>query len=98
MAVKLVVIYPLPGDVEAFETAYNRDHVPMAVEKLAGKTKIVSTRVLGPPGRGNRPSTASLRFISHRWRPSNNVRLLKAANRRLGMQFRFHLAAHQSFW
>src|SRR5579864_6871050 len=49
MAVKLVVIYPRPKDVEAFETAYNRDHVPLAVEKLAGKTKIVSTRVLGPP-------------------------------------------------
>jgi hypothetical protein len=27
MAVKLVVIYPRPKDVEAFETVYNRDHV-----------------------------------------------------------------------
>ena len=26
MAVKLVVIYPRPKDVEAFETVYNRDH------------------------------------------------------------------------
>ena len=42
-----MVIYPRPKDVEAFETVYNRDHVPMAVEKLAGKTKIVSTRALG---------------------------------------------------
>ena len=49
MAVKLVVIYPRPKDVEAFETVYDRDHVPMAVDKLAGKTKIVSTRVLGSP-------------------------------------------------
>ena len=49
MAVKLVVIYPRPKDVEAFETVYNRDHVPMAVAKLAGKTKIVATRVLGSP-------------------------------------------------
>jgi uncharacterized protein (TIGR02118 family) len=49
MAVKLVVIYPRPNDVEAFETVYNRDHVPMAVAKLAGKTKIVATRVLGSP-------------------------------------------------
>jgi uncharacterized protein (TIGR02118 family) len=49
MAAKLVVIYPRPKDVEAFETVYNRDHVPMAVEKLAGKTKIVATRVLGSP-------------------------------------------------
>src|SRR5216683_4347138 len=49
MAVKLVVIYPRPRDVEAFETVYNRDHVPMAVAKLAGKTKLVATRVLGSP-------------------------------------------------
>ena len=40
MTVKLVVIYPCPDDIEAFETVYNRDHVPMAVAKLAGKTKI----------------------------------------------------------
>jgi hypothetical protein len=46
MAVKLVVLYPQPKDVEAFERVYKRDHVPMAVEKLAGKTKIVATRVL----------------------------------------------------
>ena len=82
MAVKLVVIYPRPKDVEAFETVYNRDHVPMAVAKLAGKTKLVATRVLGSP-RANLRSTASLRFISLRWRLSNNVPLLKAANRRL---------------
>lgn len=49
MVVKLVVLYPRPKDVEAFETAYHRDHVPMAVDKLAGKTKIVATRVLGSP-------------------------------------------------
>jgi uncharacterized protein (TIGR02118 family) len=49
MAVKLVVIYPRPKDVEAFEAVYNQDHVPMDVAKLAGKTKIVATRVLGSP-------------------------------------------------
>src|SRR5438445_13517748 len=49
MAVKLVVMYPRPKDVEAFEAVYNRDHVPMAVAKLAGKTEIVATRVLGSP-------------------------------------------------
>jgi uncharacterized protein (TIGR02118 family) len=50
MAVKLVVIYPRPKDVEAFEAVYKREHAPMAVAKLAGKTKIVATRVLGSPG------------------------------------------------
>lgn len=49
MAVKLLVIYPRPTNIQAFETVYNRDHVPMAVEKLVGKTKIVATRVLGSP-------------------------------------------------
>lgn len=49
MPVKLVVIYPRPKDIQAFETVYSRDHVPMAVEKLAGKTKLVATRVLGSP-------------------------------------------------
>ena len=49
MPVKLVVIYPRPKDIQTFETVYNRDHVPIAVEKLAGKTKLVATRVLGSP-------------------------------------------------
>ena len=49
MAIKLVVIYPNPKDASAFERVYNREHVPMAVEKLGGKTKIVATRVLGSP-------------------------------------------------
>ena len=52
MAVKLMVIYPRPKDIEAFETVYNQDHVPMAVGKLAGKAKIVATRVLGSPAAG----------------------------------------------
>jgi uncharacterized protein (TIGR02118 family) len=47
--VKLVVIYPRPKDVAAFEEVYQNEHVPMAVEKLAGKTKMVATKVLGSP-------------------------------------------------
>jgi uncharacterized protein (TIGR02118 family) len=49
MTVKLVVIYPRPDDIEAFETVYNRDHVPMAVAKLGGKTKIVASKIVGSP-------------------------------------------------
>jgi uncharacterized protein (TIGR02118 family) len=49
MAVKLVVIYPRPTDVDVFEKLYTQEHVPMAVEKLAGKTKAVMTRVLDSP-------------------------------------------------
>lgn len=49
MAVKLVVMYPRPRDIEAFDKIYNEEHVPMAIAKLAGKTKMVGTRVLGSP-------------------------------------------------
>jgi len=43
--VKLVVIYPRPTDIGVFEKLYAEQHVPMAVEKLAGKIKFVSTKV-----------------------------------------------------
>ena len=49
MSVKLIVIYPRPKNVEAFETVYKDEHVPLAVAKLIGKTRIVATRVLGAP-------------------------------------------------
>jgi uncharacterized protein (TIGR02118 family) len=48
-SVKLIVAYPQPKDVEAFESVYEKEHVPMAVAKLAGKTKIVATKVLQSP-------------------------------------------------
>jgi uncharacterized protein (TIGR02118 family) len=47
--VKLVVIYPRPRDVEAFERIYTNEHVPLAVAKLGGKTKIVATKILASP-------------------------------------------------
>lgn len=49
MTVKLVVIYPCPDDIEAFETVYKRDHVPMAVAKLGGKSKLVASEIVGSP-------------------------------------------------
>jgi len=47
--VKLIVIYPRPKDIEAFEKLYQEEHVPMAVEKLSGKTKLVATKVVATP-------------------------------------------------
>jgi uncharacterized protein (TIGR02118 family) len=47
--VKLIVMYPQPKDVNAFENLYQKEHVPMAVEKLKGKTKLVATKVIGAP-------------------------------------------------
>jgi uncharacterized protein (TIGR02118 family) len=46
---KLIVIYPRPTDAESFERAYLSQHVPMAVEKLAGKTKIVASKISDSP-------------------------------------------------
>lgn len=54
-AAKLVVIYPVPTDIEKFERLYLEQHVPMAVAKLAGKTKIVATRVLSSARGGSAP-------------------------------------------
>src|ERR1700741_2986113 len=48
-AAKLVVIYLRLKDVEAFEKIYLTEHVPMAVEKLVGKTKIVATKITASP-------------------------------------------------
>lgn len=47
--VKLVVMYPRPKDIDAFEKLYQSEHVPMAVEKLKGKTKFVATKVTASP-------------------------------------------------
>jgi uncharacterized protein (TIGR02118 family) len=49
VGVKLIVIYPRPTDTESFERVYQNQHVPMAVGKLAGKIKIVASKVAGSP-------------------------------------------------
>jgi uncharacterized protein (TIGR02118 family) len=46
---KLIVMYPPPKEIKAFEAVYRNEHVPLAVAKLQGKTKIVATKVLGSP-------------------------------------------------
>lgn len=64
-AVKLVVMYPRPKDIDAFEKAYQDEHVPMAMEKLKGVTKFVATKVIGAP-QGTPPfhRIAELHFAS----------------------------------
>src|SRR5258706_3638888 len=45
---KLVVLYPYPKDVGAFERVYSEDHVPMVNENaMKGITKFVATKVVG---------------------------------------------------
>jgi uncharacterized protein (TIGR02118 family) len=48
-SVKLIVAYPQPVDVDAFEKLYLDEHVPLAIAKLQGKTKIVATKILASP-------------------------------------------------
>jgi uncharacterized protein (TIGR02118 family) len=48
-SVKMIVAYPQPKDAAAFDHVYTQEHVPMAVAKLQGKTKIVATKVLQSP-------------------------------------------------
>jgi len=48
-SVKIVVIYPRPQDEEAFETAYQEEHMPMVEEKLKGMTRFVASKVTGSP-------------------------------------------------
>ena len=97
MTVKLVVIYPRPDDIEAFETVYNRDHVPMAIAKLAGKTKIVASKIVGSP-QGTPYFNALQRSISPPWRLCKPAPHRTAANRRSRMQWQFLPAAHRSSW
>lgn len=45
-AAKLIVMYPVPTDMETFERRYAEEHVPMAVEKLTGKIRFVASLIL----------------------------------------------------
>ena len=47
--VKLIVAYPQPTHVEAFEKTYQEEHVPLAIRNLRGMTKIVATRIVASP-------------------------------------------------
>ena len=49
MAVKLVVLYPYPEDIEAFERAYTNEHVPLVAERVPNVAKYVVSRAIGAP-------------------------------------------------
>ena len=47
---KIIVLYPTPRDVGAFERAYTQDHAPMVTpETFQGITKFVASKVAGTP-------------------------------------------------
>ncbi len=47
--VKLVVLYPTPTDVEAFDRAYVQEHAPMVNEKVPNVTRWTASKVIGTP-------------------------------------------------
>jgi uncharacterized protein (TIGR02118 family) len=53
--IKVVVMYPRPTDVDAFEKAYLEEHVPLAAEKIKGMTRFSATKILGTPDGGEAP-------------------------------------------
>src|SRR5437762_14103574 len=47
---KIVVLYPAPRDVTAFERAYVQDHAPMVTpQNFKGMTKFVASKIVGTP-------------------------------------------------
>ena len=48
---KLIVMYPQPKDLDAFERAYSNEHIPMAASifQAAGATKAVLSKATGSP-------------------------------------------------
>ena len=48
---KLIVMYPPPKDLAAFERAYSSEHIPMAapIFQAAGAKKAVFSKVTGSP-------------------------------------------------
>ena len=47
--IKVVVMYPRPTDVDAFEKAYLEEHVPLAMEKIKGVIKFAATKLVATP-------------------------------------------------
>ena len=83
-SVKLTVIYPRPKDFDAFEHIYQSEHVPLAVARLAAKTKMVATKVLASP-QGTPPFYHIAEFTFHRCKLWRNALLRPAAKKCLHM-------------
>ena len=52
---KLIVMYPAPKDVEVFERRYEKEHVPLAVEKLTGKIRFDANLITSAPVEAKAP-------------------------------------------
>ena|SRR5690349_3744856 len=47
---KIVVLYPPPKDLAAFERAYVDEHIPIAREKITGNPRFVFSKAVAAPG------------------------------------------------
>lgn len=64
---KLVVLYPAPRDVDAFERVYTEEHAPLVNPRtFKGITKFVASRIVGTPDGSPAPfhRVAELHFPS----------------------------------
>jgi uncharacterized protein (TIGR02118 family) len=73
---KIVVLYPRPTDIAAFEKAYVEEHVPM-VPEFPGITKFVQTRVVGTSS----GETAPFHRIAELYFPSMEILKTAASSR-----------------
>lgn len=48
MTVHLLILYPNPKDVAAFDRAYREEHLPYAGPRLKGALGVTTQRVVGP--------------------------------------------------
>lgn len=64
---KLIVLYPTPKDVDAFERAYTEEHAPMVTpQTFPGIAKFVASKIVGTPDGSAAPfyRVAELHFPS----------------------------------
>ena len=47
---KVIVLYPTPKDLDAFERAYTQEHAPMVTpQTFPGMMKFVASKIVGTP-------------------------------------------------
>jgi hypothetical protein len=95
--VKLIIMHPGPNDIEAFEYVYQREHVPLAIERVAGKTGIVASKELSSP-RGTPAFYALPRSISRLWQLWMRAPRPREESWHWLMLCRFHRAARPLSW
>ena len=50
MPAQLLVLYPTPKNAKDFDRKYRDEHLPFAGPRLKGATRVVTKKVMAPPG------------------------------------------------